>query len=445
MADRYDVLVVGAGAAGLAAARRLAECGRRVAVVEARDRIGGRIFTRHVPAAIPGLTVPLELGAEFVHGLPAESWRLIHEAGLETQELDGSMLAFEQGRLQPADAAPDAAPDLQEMCRWLARQPAGTDPAFSDYLRRAGIDGRRRRRAVRYVEGFNAADHRLIGVAALALQQAAEDAIQASRLFHVRAGYDSMASFLHRAIVSAGAVLLLQRTVSRIDWRPGTVSAQGAGPNGEPFVIEANRAVITLPLGVLQAGSVRFDPAPSVLQSEVARLVMGEVVRVVLEFRTRFWQADAVLSQHSMLAQELQHLSFLFTDNGLPGTWWTPHPDRAAVLTGWVGGPCAASLERRGIVGRCLHSLAGIFGLPHESVEAQLQGAHFHDWHTDPFSRGAYSYAPAGALTASANLAEPIERTLYLAGEHTCVSGHWGTVHGALQSGDAAAARVLEP
>src|SRR6202789_4454936 len=91
--SKDDVVVIGAGMAGLTAARALAEAGLKVLVIEAEDRIGGRILTRHVGEEA------IELGAEFVHGRPPELWALIDEAGLETYERDGAQVCFEDGAL----------------------------------------------------------------------------------------------------------------------------------------------------------------------------------------------------------------------------------------------------------------------------------------------------------------------------------------------------------
>jgi monoamine oxidase len=88
--------------------------------------------------------------------------------------------------------------------------------------------------------------------------------------------------------------------------------------------------------------------------------------------------------------------------------------------------------------------LAAALGRPATELQTRLLSCHSHDWQSDPFARGAYSYAPAGALDASARLTAPVEGTLFFAGEHTDTEGHWGTVHGALASGLRAAAQILE-
>jgi monoamine oxidase len=443
--DHFDVLVLGAGAAGLAAARTLARSGRSVAVIEARSRIGGRIFTRHVASPVFGTTIPVELGAEFVHGLPEESWALIREAGLETYELGGSALWYTGGHLQAARTVHGATAVLEDMMSWLSQQPAGTDETFAQYLDHASVSEAQRRDAVRYVEGFNAADHRVIGIAALAKQQQAEDRIAADRIFRLRAGYDSLPRFLLDAVVAAGGTLFLDRPVATVKWKSGAVTLTGIDAGGRQFKFFGHQAVIALPLGVLHAGSVRFAPDPQQVPAEAARMAMGAAVRVPMVFSSRFWCDESTIEKHREIAGELRELGFLFTDRGVPATWWTPHPSEEPVLVGWAAGPSAAAYRPQAPIDRWLRTLAETFGQSIGYLQERLIGGHFHDWSADQYARGAYSYAPSGALNASANIAEPVDQTLYFAGEHTNVSGHWGTVHGALQSGEAAAARIMAP
>jgi monoamine oxidase len=449
----YDIVILGAGVAGLAAARILAQGGASVAVIEARRRVGGRIFTTQVAttqgAADGGSRqIPVELGAEFIHGLPEETWQLLHEAGLDAYELDGIEVHSSGGQLQEHDQQRDGGfAVLEAMVQWLATQPAGCDMSFVDYLNRIAVDPIARARAVAYVEGFNAADSALIGIAALAQQQRAEDQIHSERLFRVRRGYDAIPSFLAQEFESAGGTLMLGSIAQRLDWQRGAVTVSGTLDSGQVFHVNAARALICVPLGVLQAGALEFSPLPADILTQAERLKMGPVLRQSLVFRSRFW---------STLRPGLDRLSFLFTPGSLPATWWTPMPDVAPIITAWIGGPAVGAFDNgSGVEGasgagsdanarldRSLHTLAKGFGLSPAYIRQQLISAHTHDWQADPYARGAYSYAPAGAIDASARMTQPVEQTLYFAGEHTDVTGHWGTVHGALRSGMRAAAQA---
>jgi monoamine oxidase len=141
-------------------------------------------------------------------------------------------------------------------------------------------------------------------------------------------------------------------------------------------------------------------------------------------------------------------MSFLFTSRRMPPVWWTTHPEHSPLptLTGWAGGPRASAFAGRNAeaLGHdACRTLAEIFGLSEDRLRAALVSTHTHDWASDPFACGAYSYVPVGALDAPFAMAEPQSATLFFAGEHTDVTGHWGTVHAALRSGLRAAAQVL--
>jgi monoamine oxidase len=456
----YDILILGAGAAGLAAGRLLAEGGRQVAVVEARDRVGGRIATEHVSIAGALNSVPIELGAEFVHGLPKASWKLIDEAGLATYELGGDHLCYERGCLQAcleleleseSESDWDPTSVLEEMMGWLAAQPPGTDATFASYLDIAGIERRRGEQAAAYVEGFNAADANLIGVAALAQQQRAENAIQADRLFHIRAGYDAMPNFLRERFERAGGSVLAGRRVTHVQWSERGVAMCGTDAQGAAFEFQANQAVITLPLGVLQFGSVEFHPPPRDILLHAGRMAMGAALRVSLLFDSKFWTDPATSSRQDDTARRLGDFSFLFAREEIFPTWWTSRPDPVPLLTAWIGGRKALDLQRRmrahadpfAIRNACLSELAKIFELSPQALENRLVSWHAHDWHSDEYARGAYSYAPAGARDAAERMTVPVDDRLFFAGEHTDVEGHWGTVHGALASGERAALQLM--
>ncbi|HEY4051715.1 MAG TPA: NAD(P)/FAD-dependent oxidoreductase [Acidobacteriaceae bacterium] len=425
-----EVIVLGAGIAGLAAARVLAESGQRVMVLEARERVGGRILSQDTENGT------LELGAEFVHGKPPELWRLIHEAQLETYELNGKQFCYEGRALSECD-------QFEEDFRWLGKLTDwdGGDCSFAEYLVRAGVPKSLWNRLICYVEGFNAADHRVIGVASLAMQQKAEDAIEGDSLFGIRGRYAQLPEFLAQKLQQAGAEISLLTRVESVHWKRGRVEVN-CQTAGQYRVLQANTAVITLPLGVLQHGDVQFSPEPLETMRAIKRMRMGNASRWVYVFRDRFW---ASLKDHP-LRQQLRELSFLFAFSSEPPTWWTQFPEETRSLTGWAGGPVAESMAQKPSITLQLEAcktLADAFGLDVNAIRSLLIDSRSHDWQNDPYARGAYSYVPAGALDAPARMSEPVQGTLFFAGEHTDTAGHWGTAHAALTSGLRAAAQVL--
>jgi monoamine oxidase len=228
------------------------------------------------------------------------------------------------------------------------------------------------------------------------------------------------------------------------------VTISGAHDGGTAFALAAKRALISVPLGVLQAGTIEFAPTPAAILAHAARLKMGPVVRVTLMFSCRFWAGLATPTLSAEVKAGLGRLSFLFTHSAAPSTWWTPMPNTAAMITAWVAGPRVGVIQQalkamenaNALLELSLTGLAAAFDLPVSYVRKLLVSWHTHDWLADRYARGAYSYAPAGALDASAKMTEPVDDTLYFAGEHTDTSGHWGTVHGALRSGLRAATQL---
>ncbi len=423
--DVFEVVVIGAGMAGLTCARALAERGLKVLVLEARERVGGRIATVRA-----GDGEPRELGAEFVHGRPAELMALIAEAGCEVYERDGAQVCLDDGGLRECDDKMEAAfGPLEEL-----KEFSGEDMSFIDYLDREEVAGEERGSAVGYVEGFNAADARVASVRALGMQQVAEDAIGGDRVYRVRGGYDQLPEYLARRIRELGGEVRTGVRVRRVLGRQGRVEL---GTDWGEIV--AKRAVITLPLGVLLRGDVEFFPKPEGVLRAAAQMRMGEVCRFTMMLRERFW--EELEPQPAM-----RELSFLFTLQELPSVWWTVHPELSRSLTGWVGGPRAEALLGKNSeeLGREACAVLGrLFGVGEEFVRGQMLGCYAHDWSADEFSRGAYSYVAVGGAEASRVMSEPVDGTLYFAGEHTDVTGHWGTVHGAMRSGLRAAGQVL--
>ena len=381
----------------------------------------------------------LEFGAEFVHGRPPELLALIAEAGLNIAERGGSQLSFEEGHLSADSNSRDSMFDPIEQLRSYA----GPDLSFKDFLDRPEFasNDNLRQSALGYVEGFNAADAAEISAHSLGIQQSAEDSIDGDQVAHIREGYDRLPHFLADRLQAAGCTLRLNTQVSAVHWGTNRVALET--DRGE---LLAPKAVITVPLGVLQANTVRIVPEPRAILEAAALMRMGAVCRFTLLFRERFWQTLPP-------QPDLRDLSFLFDFGELPSVWWTTHPERSPAgtdirtLTAWVGGPRAHGLLGRStaeLADLGCRALARIFTLPEATLHDHLQSCVTHDWSADPLFHGSYSYVGVHGAQASARMAEPVEHTLFFAGEHTDTTGHWGTVHGALRSGLRAAGQILD-
>jgi monoamine oxidase len=409
-----DVLIIGAGVAGLAAAQKLSAAGLSVAILEARERVGGRILTLRDPL----VPVPVELGAEFIHGRPPEIWEIVEAAPLAACDV-----------LWPHDPSDR----FDELFAAMERA-AGPDLTFAEFIATAPFDNETKLRATAYVEGFNAARAERIGVRALVEEAKASDSIGGDQTFRLLCGYDRICDHLRNG--GLRAALHLNTEVTALSWRPGSVEVEARTRTGRPAgPFTARRALVTVPLGVLQAGSIRFDPQPPNL--EAARgLFMGQAVRMTLHFRERFWE------RHEGAAE----LGFLHVSDPCMPTWWSAQPVRAPLLTGWAGGAIAEQYAGRGdafAVEQALRALARVLRIPQREIEAQLEAWYWHDWQADPYALGAYSYAPPGGGDARRRLATPAAGTLFFAGEATNLEGHGAMVHGAIASGRRAAAEIL--
>jgi monoamine oxidase len=436
-----QVIVIGAGAAGLAAARHLHERGVDVVVVEARERIGGRVFTHRDR----GTVVPIELGAEFIHGSAPELEEILTNASLASVDISGRRWQRLGGKFRPADDFWDRIDRVMSRLQEL-RTP---DRSFESFLK-TKPGGRRlandRRLTKQYVEGFHAADPALISERALAEGGSPEGDVRERRIGRVLDGYDRVIQWLASPL---GDRVRLSAIVTRVRWAPGNVSVETRHPDGRARpTVNAHAAIITAPLGVLKAapgevGAIEFDPTLGAKQRALAQMEMGTVVRIVLRLSERFWASDWYAKQARN--DGLDTLSFLHTtDEDFP-IWWTAYPVRAPVMVGWHGGPGALALTQRApeeIEDAAIASLARQFDLSARKMRGLVEAAWMHDWQHDPFARGVYSYQTVGGAGAPAALARPLRGTLFFAGEAAESEGRTGTVHGAIASGRRAADEV---
>jgi monoamine oxidase len=406
MKPACEVIVIGAGAAGLAAAEALARAGRSVLVLEARERIGGRVWTRRVP----GLAVPVELGAEFVHGEAAVTYALLKKAGAGTVASGRLQRYAAAGRLRPVDSFRQAQLAMQDQ-RLLENQ----DLSFDEFLaRQRRLPALTRTFARLMVQGFDAADPARASARAIA-QEWGEGGALGGAQPRPRQGYGPMLDWLAQRLIEHGGRLRMQSVVREVRWKRGRVEVLG-----DSFRFTARRAVVTLPLGVLQSGEVRFSPGLE-KQKALKRLASGPVIKAALRFPRAFWESRA------------PGVAFFHAPRAPFPTFWTPLPARVPLLIAWAGGPKATQPTMQAI----RSSLKAVFGRSDEPDQVLI-----HDWQADPYARGAYSYVLVDGEGAREHLAAPLADTLFFAGEATHPADS-GTVAGALQSGERAAREAL--
>jgi monoamine oxidase len=440
-----DVIIIGAGVAGLAAAQRLTAAGMRIAVLEARNRIGGRIHTVRDERS----PLPIELGAEFVHGTAPEVTAVVRESKLVVSDIMGVRWHSNRGKLTPLG--------VERYWARLERVMSRLDPertpdrSFQEFLdtKPGGRSLARQRTIAReYVEGFHAGDPTRIGERWLADGgvPANEDEERQGRILD---GYDHVPAML----AAAGFRVRLAHVVREVVWEPGSVEVRYSVPTGRvgartDGTTRARAAIVTIPLGVFQEttgeGTITFTPDVPAIRRAASHLAMGPVARITVFFREPFWESRAMRRKTG--GRSLADLSSLLSSDDEVPAWWTSSPIRASTLVGWAGGPKAARLVARGpaeVEARAIAALARIFGMQRRRVASLVEECWYHDWLNDPYSRGAYSYGLVGGSTSAKQLARPVANTLFFAGEAADGEGRTGTVHGAMGTGHRAAAAVL--
>jgi monoamine oxidase len=424
-----DAIVIGAGAAGLAAARSLAGGSARVVLLEARDRAGGRVWSRSAPRG----GVAAELGAEFIHGAAPRTMALLREAGAAAVDLGGESWSRGPGGALVRDSL-----EFVEAARILERSRSlETDESVDAYLRRFDGDRALAKRvadARLFVEGFEAADPAIASVHSIADELRSGVDSHSTRPL---GGYAPIFGVLQRACLAGGVDIRLSSVVQRISWRRGEAAVDVLGPGGDVQTIRARVVLVTVPAGVLKHrgddAEFVFDPElPQSKRAALAQIEMGHVVKIALWFRSPFWER---------VDRGRYRNAAFFRIGAAPVTAvWTQVPVRSELLVTWIGGPKAMALDGLSPserVERALGELGDFLG--NAEVRGEFESALTHDWSADPFSRGAYSYVRVGGGGARAVLGAPIDGTLFFAGEATSMDDQGGTVNGALESGERAA------
>ena len=428
--DHFDTIVIGAGVAGLTAARLLTRAGRRVVVLEARDRVGGRITTERRDG------VATDLGASWIHGIADSPVAAAAAAfGMPTME-------FTVGGYQP-DSRPIAyyGPDGERLSDAAARAfvadirtvdatlqgvvaASAPDDSYRDVTEAAlaaqDWDPERAQRVREYLE-HRSEEQYGAWIEDLAAHGLDDDAIDGDEVVFPD-GYDRLPSRL-----AVGLDIRLTHVVERVQW-----SSAGVVVTTDRAALSADGVVVTVPVGVLQSGGLVIEPSlPEPVAGALGRLRMNAFEKVFLRFPTRFWD-DGV---------------YAIRQQGPEGRWWHSWYDLTALhdtptLLTFAAGPAAVQTRdwsEQEIAASVLAQLRRLYG---DRVE-QPTRVHVTDWQDDPFSHGSYAYMTVGSTTADHDaLATPIGGVLHLAGEATWTDDP-ATVTAAMCSGHRAAQNVL--
>jgi monoamine oxidase len=415
-------LVIGAGAAGLMAARELAGAGRKVTIVEARNRCGGRIY----PLPSDEFGYPAEAGAEFVHGAAPVTRALMREANLSLLRRAGTRWSARSGALrQDEPSFPHAARFYKALTEVKADLP------IAEFLQ-TQFAGRQydelRRSVTRTVEGYDAADPWRFSTLALRDEWMARDDDEHGR---VAEGYGALVDYLASECERHGVAIHYGAVVTAMDDAAGRVTLRCR--NGSCF--EADAAIVTVPLPILR--EIALPAATRQQAAAAADIGYGNVVKLLLRFATTWWA--------NRRDNDLGDLSFLLSNATVP-TWWTQYPEPHPVLTGWYAGPKAERVSSHGeseLIEMGLASLAVIFDMPVDRIRKELVTARAINWGNDPFARGAYSYATPRTREALLVLRRMGTGRIFFSGEAFYVGPDMGTVEAALASGQETAQTIL--
>ncbi|HUM48208.1 MAG TPA: NAD(P)/FAD-dependent oxidoreductase [Chitinophagales bacterium] len=433
--QKEEIIIIGAGASGMMAARELVKAGYKVVILEGRNRIGGRIQT----LVNNEFSTPVEAGAEFIHGALPVTLQLLKEAGIGITSMKGATWQVRNGKLSAEETFFTDWHLLESTLHSLKE-----DMTIADFItlyfneeKYAALSA-----AIRgFAEGYDAADTNRASTFALRDEWLNEEE---STNYRVNGGYGKMIQFLEEECVKKGALIQLNAVAKEIQWDQNSVTV--ICNNGRQFT--GTKIIITVPLGVLQQGSsgesaLSFVPPLPEKSAAIANMGFGSVIKVLIEFTEPFWKSKQVTKHFGKNADDL---GFLISDAAIP-TWWTQHPQQHALLTGWLAGPSSQKWKDTSdamILGEALDSLAAIFPFSKNELKEKIVASRVINWNGDPFALGAYAYATLATNHSIEILNDAAANTIFFAGEAFYAGPAMGTVEAALTSGANVSKRILE-
>lgn len=415
---KYDVIIVGAGAAGLVAAKELLSAGHKICLLEANGVAGGRIST-----LTEGFNSPAEAGAEFVHGPLPVTLQLLKEANIPYYPIADKMVTVQQGEWLEEEEQ-----DNQWEKFTKALNKLDSDMTIRQFLDKYFADAefiRLRESIQRFSEGFDLADTTRASILSLKKEWSRMEETQ----YRIEGGYMQLINWMVDNYHKKGATIYFNSCVQKIEYNAGGVTVY----TNEGQLFQASKIIITVPVGVLKSGAIEFIPALTTHAAAIEQIGFGSVIKVLLEFSTAFWK------------QRDPDAGFILSDEKIP-TWWTQLPVESRLLTGWLGGPEAmakSSLSDEQLLQIAIGSLASIFRESPVSLQKQLVYHQIVCWHNHPYAKGGYSYATTGSAAAKQIMNQPVDGVIFFAGEAVSQGESLGTVEAALESGIAVVKKII--
>lgn len=420
MPSQFDTVIIGAGAAGLAAGRKLHDAGQKILILEAQNRIGGRIQTTYDFA-----DYPVEIGAEFIHGGQAITHDLIAQANFDIIPVNRKEKLRWAEPFAPALPLDQLDPALYQQIQSILNDynhledyPLDQDLSLAEYLRRCGWDEKALLRADALIAQPYATTLERLSCFDIIREHQTDHAGEAeSRL---REGYSALLDWYAQDLP-----IQLNTPVHHIEWGLGKVRINGT--------YHAKTSLITIPVNLLDAGIIQFSPPlPADKLAAISQFQVEAVTKLLYRFTEQFWDDETTLIAHT----------------GAIPRWWTSGYNRAStpVICGFVSSTHAQHIDAMSesdALALGLSELSQLLDVPLDTLQANCSASQRVSWANDPYARGAYATLPPHAAESRPILARPEGNTLFFAGEATVYYSNPQTVHGAIESGWKAAQEIL--
>jgi monoamine oxidase len=407
------IVVIGAGASGIMVANILSKKGFGVTILEAEDRIGGRIHT----LTPPGFLNTIEAGAEFIHGNLPLTLKLLNKAKLKTVNASMNMHRARNGKITHGFGMSTAWQHFYDALENLKE-----DTTVEEFLNQnfPGTKYKLLREEVHQMaQGLNLAEPAEVSLLSLKTEWLSEE-----MQYRPVTGYLPLLEFLYNEAARKDCQVELNQIVKAVEWQPGKVLVATSHNS-----YEADAVIITTSLGCLQKGKIRFIPEIPQISNYFNDIGFGHVIKLALEFNHPSWE------------NKIPDLGFLFAEQGL--TFWTQLEQRVPVIIGWIGNDYTAiydKLSDEQIIEKCLDVLGKAF----VDLRQHFRNGAVFRYTENSLGCGGYSWPKPESKKAVRKINKGIENTIWFAGEAFDPKFETATVEAALESGKYVAGKVIK-